>query len=262
MENDFDENGYLGGQAELWRNGTIKKYQKYFSFAYDINRIANECKFYFDFKNNQKDVVISSTLSRILSSFQAAILLCSYCLFNESEVVIRSMMEATFILVACCKDRYFYKTYINSFHAERLRVTKNIHLRNFSDFLKMNITADDFSKIKYKCEHEEINSIKVLETAQKANMEYYYYSPYWFLSLASHVSPKSAEKYIKESDGEVYLELWQEPKQGSIKEIIILGSDLLFRSFETLYEYYGKTQPYNYSRMLEQFKEIIEEDSI
>ena len=98
MKNDFDENGYLGKQAESCRDETIKKYQKYFSFAHNTNRIVNEHKFDFNFKYNQRDIVISSSLSRILSSFQASILLCSNCLFNESEVVLRSMMEATFIL--------------------------------------------------------------------------------------------------------------------------------------------------------------------
>ena len=127
----------------------------------------------------------------------------------------------------------------------------------------MSITKEYLNELKYKCEQEEIKSIKVLEIAKKAKMEYYYYSPYWLLSLASHVSPKSAEKYINiESNGDVYLELWQEPNQNSIKDIIILGSDLLLRSFETLYEFYGKTKPDDFSGILEQFQEIIKEDDI
>lgn len=262
MKNDFDENGYLGKQAESWRDETIKKFPKYFSFAYNINRIVNEHKFDFDFRYNQRDIVISSSLSRILTSFQASILLCSYCLFNESEVVLRSMMEATFILVACCKEDDFYRSYIKSFHAEKLRVTKNIHRGNISDYLKMSITERYLDELKYKCEQEEIKSMKVLEIAEKAKMEYYYYSPYWWLSLSAHASPKSAEKYINiESNGDVYLELWQEPNQNLIKEIIIIGSDLLFRSFVTLYEFYGKTQPDDFSKILEQFREIIKEDN-
>ena len=127
----------------------------------------------------------------------------------------------------------------------------------------MSITEEYLNELKYKCEQEEIKSIKVLEIAQKAEMECYFYGPYWLLSLASHVSPKSAEKYINiESNGDVYLELYKEPNQNTIKEIIILGSDLLFRSFETLYEFYGKTKPDDFSGILEQFQEIIKEDDI
>ena len=263
MKNDFDENGYLGKQAESWRGETINKFPNYFSFAHNINCFVNKHKFDFGFKYNQRDIAISSSLSRILSSFQASILLCSYCLFNESEVVLRSMMEATFILVACCKKDDFYKSYIKSFHAERLRVARNINLGNISDFLKMSITEDYFNELKYKCEQDKIKSIKVLEIAQKAEMEYYFYGPYWFLSLAVHVSPKSAEKYFNiESNGDVYLALWQEPNQNMIKDIIILGSDLLLRSFKTLYEFYGKTQPDDFSGILEQFQEIIKKDDI
>ena len=78
-------------------------------------------------------------------------------------------MEATFILVACCKEDDFYKSYIKSFHAERLRVATNIHLGNISDFLKMSITEEYLNELKYKCEQEEIKSIKVLEIAKKAS---------------------------------------------------------------------------------------------
>ncbi len=263
MDNDFDENGYLGKQAEGWRNENMNNFQEYFSFAYIANQFFNKHKFDFDFKETRRDLVISSSFARILTSFQASILLCSFGLINEAEVVLRSMMEATFVMVACCKNDDFHENYIKSFHAERLRVVKNIHSKNISDFLKKNIPQDDLNKLKDKCKNEQINKIQVKELAEKANMEHYYYVPYWSLSLATHVSPKSAEKYINlVADGEGYIEMWPNPNQYSIKNIIITGSDLLFRSLTTLYEFYNKTQPEDFSEILERFKAINEDNDI
>src|SRR5208282_937206 len=120
MDNDFDENGYLGKQAEGWRNDTMNKFDRYFSFAYSVNQFINKHKFDFDLMVFPRDFVISSSFVRILTSFPASIILCSFGLFNEADVVLRSMMEATFILVACCKNNDFKQNYIKSFHAERL----------------------------------------------------------------------------------------------------------------------------------------------
>ena len=144
MDNDFDENGYLGKQAEGWRNDTMNKFDRYFSFAYSVNQFINKHKFDFDLMVFPRDFVISSSFVRILTSFPASIILCSFGLFNEADVVLRSMMEATFILVACCKNNDFKQNYIKSFHAERLRVARNIHSKTISDFLKNNISQNEF----------------------------------------------------------------------------------------------------------------------
>lgn len=263
MFNDFDENGYLGKQAEVWRNETIDKYKDYFSFANDANQFANKHKFDFDFTYCRRDIVLSSSLSRILTSFQSSIILLSFGLLNEAEVVLRSMMEATFILVACCTNNNFHEDYIKSFHAERQKIVKNIHSENISDFLKQDIDEDYFNELKAKCKNESIKKITVKELAVKANMRHYYYVPYWSLSLASHVSPKSAEKYITiEPNDNIYIEMWSEPNPSFIKEIIITGTDLLFRSLTTLYNFYKKVPPDDFSPILERFKEILDDDCI
>jgi len=260
MKNDFDEEGYLGEQISEFRQEILLEFDKLFSCARDFNRLAQKEKINFPFGNNQQHALIATIFCRVLNSYQSVLILLSFGLTSEAEVVLRSLMEATFSLCACSIDDNFYTEYINSFHAQRLRFAKNVHSKNFSELLMTNIPHSELKKLKEKCEEMGAREIKVKELAERSKMEYYYYGPYWDLSLSSHISPKSTECYLNIKDNDFYIELLPKHDPKRFKVLIIIAVDMLIRSLKAFYDFFGYNEPEILSTMFNDWKILLHED--
>ena len=154
MENDFDTDGYFGKQVADFRQELIEYFREFFDIAFELNRFVQKEKINFNFENNQQHAVIGSILCRIINSYQATILLITYNLLTEAEVVLRSLMEATFLITACCNNEIFYDKFLKTHNAHRLLLLRNIHKKNLIPSLKEYIPYDDYEQLELICKEE------------------------------------------------------------------------------------------------------------
>ena len=237
---DFDINGFLGNQALSIKNGFADIYKDLFSFAQELNRFAISQVDYFPFQKYQKDLVIGSLFCKCITSYQSTILILSYGLPNEAEVLLRSLMESTFILHACCNEDEYYKDYLKSHDYQRSQLAKNVISNKLSIDLTPSFSKDEIANAESNYSKLQKYRLNFREIAKKAGLEYYYLTQYCNLSLSTHSLPRSTEQYIFLDDkNEPYFDIIPKMNADNVKIVITLSSDLILKTLEKLYHYYG-----------------------
>lgn len=239
---NFDINGFLGAQASSITNTFIERYKELFTFAEDLNRFSISLTSqagYFPFQKYQKDLVIGSLFCKCITSYQSVILILSYGLPNEAEVLLRSLMESTFILHACCNEEDYYKDYLKSHECQRLHLAKNILSNNISIDLSPSFSEKEITDVENKYKQLQKYKLNFREIARKAGLEYYYLTQYWNLSLSAHNSPRSTEHYIRlDENKEPFFSIIPKMDGDVVKIVVILSSDLILKTLEKLHNYY------------------------
>jgi len=204
MHEDFDDYGFLGLQAEDFRREIERRYNEWFRLCFDINHFAQKAKHELVIHNMDGQEVISACLFlKILNGFQGCLIQARYGLASEAEVLLRSSLEALFIMKACMNDEDFMREYIKSDEVKQWTLMKAAYKHDAPVFMETRkyATSERIKELQGKKERKEIKEINVSRVAEKAGLEVLYDSAYRLLSDSVHCGPKSLEEYITTSDG-------------------------------------------------------------
>lgn len=236
---DFDIDGFLGTQIISIREDFLEKYRYLFSFAEELNRFAISQVYFITFKKNTKDMIIGSLFCKCITSYQSTILILSYGLPNEAEVLLRSLMESTFILHACLNEDEYYKEYLKSHDFQRFEFAKKIISNKLAIDLTQSFTAEEINNAKNNYKKFQKYKLNFREISKKARLEYYYLTHYFTLSITTHNLPRSLEHYIYcDKSNELFFDIIPKLDDDIIKFIIMLSSDLLLKTLDKLNNYY------------------------
>lgn len=247
--NYFNTDGFLSGELYLFKIRLMKEYEKYFTLAIKINQMIMNNISSIKFSVTQKDAIIGSLFCKCITSFQTVIMLSSYGLPNEAEVVLRSLLEATSILILCCNDEKYYEEYLKSHSYQRYytlrKIKKNLNHPNLSKDEYNRI--DSLIKTFYKSDeiesadknYKEYKKYKLLpsELAKKAGMEYNYYTVYAYLSMTAHNQPKTLEHYIHGDNNTIQFDITPHIDEGTLTFLIVSSCELMMKIFEKIHEY-------------------------
>ena len=210
----FDENGFLGADAEEFANQIRERQKTLLALCRDINQLAEKIKFEFNIhSDNGQEVVCACLFVRIIEGAQAATILVERGLDTDAQVVIRGVFEALALLKICSTDEEFCRKYITYSDVIRLStfeksrkpgrdgVWKEIAsyaTDEMIESLEKKIASRGFSRNKIK------NEFKVKEILNKAQMADMYDSFYAVLCDYVHTNSSSLNKYIEiNEDGEM-----------------------------------------------------------
>lgn len=138
-------------------------------------------------------------------------LLVSENLLEESEIILRVLIEVSFIAGAIEKNHEFALKYGQSAYVQRLRTLKNIQNGINQDIPNLEI-PDTFRKdlernidyFREKTRGGKIKEIRIIDYAKEAGLLAIYYSSYSRLCSSVHSGPEDLESYFsKESSGSV-----------------------------------------------------------
>lgn len=148
--------------------------------------------------------VIGVTLFiRCVSSYQALLLLTSKGMLPQSQLMLRGLVEALFILVAISKDNEFAKTYVG--HEEHQRKGVLNKLKRY----KESVNEDDpdiikateiVESIKANIEDNKIRKLSTEEISKVAGLHSWYDTVYAITSTAVHVSARTLESHLIADD--------------------------------------------------------------
>lgn len=253
MNHDFDDHGYLGNQIHESRKQVVAEYKTFFQLAEDLNDFFQKQKYSFDstISKEQRQEIIGSLFLRIINSYQAVIILLSYGgLWPDAAVVLRSLMEAVFNLLAMINDENFYKKYIENHNFEVRRFYKNN-----PNFVKQHNLVNYQEILNSK----KIERIALNKIAEKAELADYYIKQYWSLSLDVHVGLKSIESFYNKK--EELLELFHYDPE-FIKPMFFLSFDLMLKTFEKISGFYQKKLPGDFIILKNRWKNLASEHPI
>jgi hypothetical protein len=242
MHEDFDDYGFLGLQAEDFRREIERKYNEWFRLCLDINHIAQKAKYELVIHSLDGQEVISVCLFlKILNGFQGCLIQARYGLASEAEVLLRSSLEALFIMKACIKDEDFMREYIKSDEVKQLALMKAAYKHDAPVFTETRkyATSERMKELQERKERREIKEINVRRVAEKAELEVLYDSAYRLLSDSVHCGAKSLEKYITTTDdvGRVR-NVGVIPPKAELETVFIIAAQIMIFALDSILTFF------------------------
>src|SRR3989338_2826594 len=186
----FDIHGYLSEQAKEFEDLIYSRHKIIFDHAYELNAIAQRVKHSFTANNQDGQQTVSvSVYTKIMNSFQAVLILARKGLRADSEILVRVMLEALFILKLLCTDEAFHREYINRDSLIRRKLI-NAAKKNDNEIFEATrklATEDFMEELEAEIQKSGVKEETVEALARRAGMYDLYDSVYRLASEPCHV---------------------------------------------------------------------------
>ncbi|MGX4585815.1 DUF5677 domain-containing protein [Paenibacillus chitinolyticus] len=198
---DFDEVGFLGKQINEFSQENYQEHKALFEVGYDLNKFTYTTKYALAIDlNNGQQVIGSSLFSKIHNGFQAILMLYKIGLDTEAKVILRTILEATFVLKAITDNEDEVLNFINTDKKKQEKLLKSIFEKdkqNIYEDLRKKLSKDQLDSLKQENKNEEIKEVEVYEWASKAGMDSFYAYAYKTLNFEVHTDIRTLQKYLK-----------------------------------------------------------------
>ena len=251
---------------ELDKNKVIPQiqgtYPDLWELAIDTNNYLVSFQSSVNANSNKLHEVIGVTLFiRCLTSYQALLMLASKGMLPQSQLMLRGLVEALFILVAISKDNEFAKTYVG--HEEHQRKGVLNKLKRYKEFA--NEEDPDIKKataivedIKVNIEENNIRKLSTEEISKVAGLHSWYDTVYAITSTAVHVSARTLESHLIADDdtGEI-ISFLNEPDIEGIGMPLGTGMNSMHIATDAICDILGREYPKENIELNERYGQYI-----
>ncbi len=146
--------------------------------------------------------------ARILEIAEAAVLVMKNGMSNEANTLFRVFLDAYFVFANVCSDASFFRRYLKSDEAARLKLLNASKKHESELFEAINDYANEALQdaLKKRIADEEIQAFNSYAYADNVGCSEIYDSVYRLASASLHTTPRALEKYVEEDDeGKVVL---------------------------------------------------------
>lgn len=179
-------------------------------------------------------------LIKAMRKAHALNLLISEDLLEESEIILRVLIEVSFVIVAIEKNPEFALKYGSSAYVQRLRSLKNIQNGINQNIPNLEV-PDTFRRklekdIKYfqaKTRDDNIKEIKIIDYAREAGLLPIYYSSYASLCSSVHSGPEDLEPYFSKEQDSSILKI-SSPDRNNEDVILFTAIEAMIRILKSL----------------------------
>lgn len=214
-----------------------------------------------DADDNQQ-VLVASLYLKILSTFQAVLMLAEKEMLNESKTLLRSMIEAMFALVAISKDPALAARFIEDDYTQRLKLSVSygdLPLK-LKKSLKPRLTKIINSSLnglnKPATKTRNITPLTVETLAKKAGLQEAYYSIYTLLSGCNYLRVYELEQYWDgHTEGKTLLGLIH-PDEKKVDAILFTAIKTVFLSLNGVIQTFNIKVPKEQVTLIKQFRKL------
>jgi len=123
----YQSHGFIGQEIHTWIKATKQAHKELFELAEKINTdcYSSLGRLTID-SGSLRQTLISCLFARCLELFQAAYILVAHGMSPSSNIALRALLEAMFVLCATAKDDDALEAYVIDGERERLRVTRKL----------------------------------------------------------------------------------------------------------------------------------------
>jgi len=234
----YEELGFLGDDTSEIRELTRKAFPHVFAKCEDVNRLAyqvrNSIKLNYD---SELHIVLICLLQKIIDSFQSVIMLMEVGLESDSNIIIRSSLEAMFILRKLSEDENFLIKYLGTdqLHLKKiLNASKNDPQSALRRAINAEAIEHKLSEIMEDISEFNFNEIKYEQLARDVKLNDWYQLPYRILSSDAHSLPGSLVKYIRFDKDLNVITFDFNPKTDNTKAILITHCGILLIALDSV----------------------------
>jgi hypothetical protein len=291
----FEKMGFLSDDIEKYIAHIREKHNHWFELSYRISRLANQlCAGMQVSKESLQQLLVSTLFSRILSHYQGVVILCERGMQFEAKVLLRSVIEILFSLVALKKDESLCLDFIKdgAFHQLRkINLYKNLPkkskdkhkikalderykeieltinyppakeagMKHTSLFLQKLIKLLPPSKLRrllLTALKEDNRGLTTEFIAQKAGRQDYYNTIYSQLSDTVHCRSLDLERHLNlDSGGNLRGLVWG-PRDDDLNLILLAASESMLRASFEVIDLFRLTGKEECGRLWEQLSQL------
>ncbi|MBZ0133452.1 MAG: DUF5677 domain-containing protein [Rhodocyclaceae bacterium] len=190
------QDGFLSEPFDQVVGLVRERYAAWRALLYRVNRLAVKTQHTLEIHNESNVERYSGVLfARILATVQAAAILLERGLVSQSQILLRSALEAIFQIGAIARDRSIVDKLIEAHAAEQRRVASNV-LRWKDPGLRQVAEEKLASEILQPFLNSDASALSAAILAEKAGLEDWYRSLYMVLSWPTHSSAIDLDRHV------------------------------------------------------------------
>ena len=215
------KNGFLSIEIQNTRIEIINNFKSFFDLAYELNKFCHEIIELLPDKKDQRKYVYTLLFIRIIHTYNALIILAEHGLITQSRILLRSIVEAWYIINAICQEDSFLKDYLNNGIYNINKILKGADEVGLHSMQNKSI-IELYDDIKQEVKNKKINDIRIYSLAEKAKLLDNYKILYTDLSRDVHsiITNLDSEYTIKDSNGNTK-GIGYGPNQKYLKETLL-----------------------------------------
>jgi len=195
----YHQNGFIGNDIKAWMESNRREYVDLFLLAEKLN---SDCYSTLErarpHNKDKRELLVSCLFPRVMELFQATYLLVTRGMIPASSVMLRSLIETMFVLVAITKNNEALDSYILNDERERLITAKKI-INDTSSALS-EIPLEEVIRVKSEIEKKlggkKLPKLTTEYFAKKAELYDWYLTVYAVTSKSVHAAVKDMEQYL------------------------------------------------------------------
>lgn len=197
----FNDIGFLSDECSTNQIAQKVTNSEYFKVCNTINKVAqasiNKAIVHPD---DRKEVYATLYFQRMLSHYQAILIMAERCMLHQVETMLRCMLETLFDLVAFDKNTELFEALVMGDSAQRLEMLKQIRKQQRTKATYTSEELEDLEKTIASAEDIDRNDFKIYMKADLAGMLHEYRTTYTALSETVHSTINSLEVDLIYSD--------------------------------------------------------------
>lgn len=199
------EEGFLSEEINGFRDSLKEKYSDSIQICRRINVFSQKLLFELEIHTKLlNELIIGAAYKRLLSSYQASIILAENGMTNEMKVVSRIMLEQVSLIVAISKSKDIAERFLKNDEILRRKLLTKYSNLNHNPDKEKNITAvkKTLEEINETIAKENIIELKPWQMAKEAGLSDHYNTYYAMLSMVVHPTAREYENdyFINESN--------------------------------------------------------------
>ena len=197
----FKINGFLSEEMFDYEKDIQNRHKEYLELAAELNKLAHRIIYSIEVHASLNDLLLATLFTRQTASFQAFIVLIRKGLLTQSEIILRNILETSFIIGAIGKDGDFGKKFVFSENLSRkkalVRLSEN-YKKNGKEVDQE--TIDLIAELQKFIKDKNIKEFSIEQIAKIANLTDLYDTLYPLTSRAVHTSPRGLDKALVVND--------------------------------------------------------------
>jgi len=255
----LNQEGFLSPDIELFEKNIEKEYSLLLEKLKSYNMFFQETAFKIKGRKNElAHWCLLALYIRSLSTYQSIIILSKKGITTEANVLLRSLVEIQYIIVALSKYPALAKEYLGQEAIEMKKILKNS--RKWSDKISkdtlLHEVEDKLQEVEKEIDLNKLKKYTIKDFAQSADLLLDYEIYYAILCLTGHSNIYDVKKHFVFDDNGIISSFNWGPDKNNINTVLGIATETMFRLLSPLRDVFEVNIEDDYAKYFDDFVEL------